>query len=400
MMKVFLRAAALICAAALVMALVPAGAEEAAARDFREDCKYTTSGGKFKVSRLYDGKYNTTWKSYQQRHPFIEVRAPQGEKIYGVYICFGENVYPWEILDGRGDSVYTSGTLFAHQYVPVDGADEITLRLTEDRQRVLDVSEIHIFTKGALPDYVQQWEPTLEKADLMVLVAHPDDEILFFGGAIPWYASEKGMDVLVATMTCVNYERRSELLDGLWYAGIRNYPVLGDFWDKYSKNIDTAYKNWGKSKVDRYLVTLFRTYRPEVVLTHDKNGEYGHGAHKICADASLRCFDRAADQEYYADAGEPWQIKKLYIHLYKEGQIEMDWDQPLETFGGMTGFEVAQEMYRHHISQQDKGQKVNGKFEVFVVEPRDSAYSCYRFGLAKSVVGEDVNKNDFFENVP
>ena len=399
-MRFTARLTSLMCVLFLLLPLFGAGAEEIEARDLREDCKYTTSGGKFKITRLYDGRYNTTWKSYQQRHPFIEVKAPSGEKICGVYLCFGEDVRPFENRDAAGDTVYTSESLYAHQYVPLDGTEEITIRLTEDRQRVLEVSEIHVFTQGTVPDWVQQWQPTLEKADLMVLVAHPDDEILFFGGAIPRYAAEEKKAVIVATMTCGTYERRSELLDGLWYAGIRNYPVLGDFWDKYSKNIDTAYKNWGKSKVDKYIVSLLRTYRPEVVLTHDSNGEYGHGAHKICADAARRCFDRAADPDYAPETGEAWQVKKLYLHLYREGQIEMDWDQPLEAFGGMTGFEVAQEMYRHHISQQDKGQKVNGKFQVFVVEPRDSAYSCYRFGLVKSVVGEDVEKNDFFENVP
>ena len=172
--------------------------------------------------------------------------------------------------------------------------------------------------------------------------------------------------------------------------------------DKYSKKIDTAYKAWdGKNNVYKYLVTLLRCYQPEVVVTHDVNGEYGHGAHKVCADAMLQAVKLAVDPTKYKATGEPWQVKKLYLHLYKENGIVMDWDAPLSSFGGKTGYEMALEMYLKHVSQQHAGQKnENGVFEVFTVEPRESDYSCYRFGLAYSSVGEDVEKNDMFENIP
>ena len=63
---------------------------------------------------------------------------------------------------------------------------------------------------------------------------------------------------------------------------------------------------------------------------------------------------------------------------------------------------MAEIAYGMHVSQHESGQKNadTGKFEYFKVEPRESKYSCYRFGLAYSAVGEDVNQNDFFENVP
>ncbi len=387
----------------LIMFSAAAAEAEEEARDIREMCKISTSAGRFKATRLTDGKYNTTWESYQERHPHIRIDAPDSERIYGVYICFGERIYPWEIQtmdSGKWITVYESEGIYAHEYVPLDSLESIRIRTSEDRQRILDVSEIHVFSQGIIPDYVQTWQPTLEKADLLVLAAHPDDEILFFGGTIPYYASELGKRVLVVYMTCGTYERRSELLDGLWFAGIRNYPVIGSFWDKYSKKLDTTYKNWdGKAKVDRYLIQLFRTYQPEVVVTHDVKGEYGHGAHQVCADAALRCFTRAAEQDVYPELGEAWQVKKLYLHLYREGSMEMDWDQELKTFDGMTGFQVAKEMYTKHVSQKDMGQKVNGVHVKFVVEPRESDYSCYRFGLAMSTVGEDLEKNDFFENI-
>ena len=36
-----------------------------------------------------------------------------------------------------------------------------------------------VFGEGELPDWVQRWEPTVEKADLLVLATHPDDELIF-----------------------------------------------------------------------------------------------------------------------------------------------------------------------------------------------------------------------------
>jgi hypothetical protein len=142
-----------------------------------------------------------------------------------------------------------------------------------------------------------------------------------------------------------------------------------------------------------------------VVITHDVKGEYGHGAHLVCADAMQKCVGYAADKSKYTDTVKTygtWQVKKLYLHMGKENVIEMDWDQPLSAFGGKTGFEMAVEGYSWHVSQHDAGQKnpETGKYEAFVVEPRTSDYSCYRFTLVHTTVGPDVEKNDFFENIP
>ncbi len=68
----------------------------------------------------------------------------------------------------------------------------------------------------------------------------------------------------------------------------------------------------------------------------------------------------------------------------------MDWRQPLEAFGGRTSFEIAEEAFRCHVSQQHTRYRV----EDF------GAGDCSLFGLYRSLVGEDIEKNDFFENLP
>ncbi|MBR6753656.1 MAG: PIG-L family deacetylase, partial [Clostridia bacterium] len=193
--------------------------------------------------------------------------------------------------------------------------------------------------------------------------------------------------------------------NGLWTCGVKTYPIIGDFYDKYATKVDKIYDAWGKTASQKFVVEQLRRFKPDVVLTHDVNGEYGHGAHKTCADLMQKCITTAANPDKFKDSAKvygTWEVKKLYLHLYKENPIEMDWDQPLSAFGGKTGYEMAQEGYSWHFSQHDQGQKnkQTGEFEYFIVEPRDSDYSCYRFGLVHTTVGEDVEKNDFFENVP
>ena len=67
----------------------------------------------------------------------------------------------------------------------------------------------------------------------------------------------------------------------------------------------------------------------------------------------------------------------------------MDWRQPLTAFDGRTAFDIAEEAFACHISQQHTDYKVED------YGPYDNA----KFGLAFSTVGEDVEKNDFFEHL-
>ena len=84
-----------------------------------------------------------------------------------------------------------------------------------------------------------------------------------------------------------------------------------------------------------------------------------------------------------------WDTPKCYIHLWKENVIDMDWRQPLEAFGGKTAFEVAEEGFRRHVSQQVTD------YHVEDWGPWDNSL----FGLFRSTVGPDEAKNDFFENL-
>lgn len=233
---------------------------------------------------------------------------------------------------------------YAHEFVALDGVEGVRIMNAKGKKNALQISEIYVFSQGEIPAFVQQWQPAPDKVDILFIAAHPDDELLFFGGAIPYYAGEMNKRIQVAYMTCGTSQRRSELLNGLWMCGVRTYPDIGNFWDKYAKTIDKEYAAWGKAETYQRICQLYRQYRPDVVVTHDVNGEYGHAGHLVCADAALKCADWAADETRYiasVNTYGTWQIKKLYRHLGKDNAIEMDWDQPLDAFEGKTGYEVA-----------------------------------------------------------
>jgi len=388
MKKLFLfLALTLLCACAAALA------DEA--RDITAQATLRVSGKPNALYRISDRNYETIWKSGKARKANIEVTSE--EPVYGVYVCLGmEKLSPWvvEVPEGKKWVTAANGPgIYGHEYLPLPGLTHFRLSLDTTAQKEFAVNELYLLSEGELPDWVQVWQPTVEKADLMILVGHPDDEMLFFGGMIPTMAGERGLDVVVCYMTCNYPGRRSELLNGLWYCGVRNYPDIGNFWDKYSLKLKTQYDTWGRNTVHRYVTGLIRRYRPEVIATHDINGEYGHGAHRVCADACLECVRFAADPDRFTQSAETygvWQAKKLYIHMYKQNEVEFDWDVPLESQGGKTGYETAVEAYKLYVSQQQP---------QYRVEPRDSEKSCYRFGLAFTTVGPDTLKNDPFENI-
>ncbi len=62
------------------------------------------------------------------------------------------------------------------------------------------------------------------------------------------------------------------------------------------------------------LVRVVRRVRPHVMTTYDERGGYPHPDHVRCHEVSVAAFEAAADPERFPDAGEPWQVLKLYYH--------------------------------------------------------------------------------------
>ncbi len=265
--------------------------------------------------------------------------------------------------------------------------------LTLSCESGMRISEVTLFSEGALPEGVYDWQPPHEKADLLVVSAHCDDELIFFGGTIPYYAGERKLAVQVVYMANADRARVDEALNGLWHAGVRHSPVFLSFKDVYTETLRLALINWGEEETTGKLAGLIRRFQPDVIVSHDLEGEYGHGAHRATAYCLLQAVPLAADESAFPDSEAQygaWQAKKLYLHLYPENQITMNWNQPLEAFGGKTALEVANEAYHMHVSQLEYHKNVYGT----------GPYSSLLFGLVDSVVGQDSAKDDFFEHIP
>ena len=275
---------------------------------------------------MTDGKYTTYWESNKIRHPFVTISSEK--PIHGLYLCFRQMPSAFEIQVPAGEEggeekwvTLTEGdTRFQHTFYALDGVRQVRIWSAQESSHKIGFNEIFVFGEGEIPDWVQRWEETEEKADILFFSAHPDDELIFLGGAIPTYAAEKQKRVVVAYLSWSNTTRRSEALNGLWSMGVRHYPEFGGFQDSYSKNAKEAYKKLGKDKVLSWVTGLYRKHRPEVVVTHDLNGEYGHGQHKMMADAAIQGYTLAADSASYPESAAEygtWQVRKLYVHLLR-----------------------------------------------------------------------------------
>ena len=383
--------------AALWAVCCGAAAEEA--RNIAAECTYSFSRGGYRtVQKLYDGTYDSFWETGRESYNWLQVELPEGETCSGVQIKWGKLNRSWRLeVEENGEWVraggYEADCLIT--WTPLDGVAKFRVA-TRKKSAPLNIRELEVYSAGSRPAYVQVWEPTVEKADLLLVVAHPDDEYIFLGALIPYYGAERGKNVLVCYITESSTIRRLELLDGLWAAGQRTYPLIGKFYDRYTFSLEEAYKKVGKQKVRNYMIEVFRHYKPDVVVTHDIHGEYGHALHQLCADIVINALDKSGDPKIRPDSAKEygtWDVPKCYIHLYGKNQVRFDWKRmKLEAFGGKSAYEVADAAWQCHRSQAEKG-----KYEVYL---GDSNYDSQVFGLYRSLVGEDREHNDFFENIP
>jgi N-acetyl-1-D-myo-inositol-2-amino-2-deoxy-alpha-D-glucopyranoside deacetylase len=82
-------------------------------------------------------------------------------------------------------------------------------------------------------------------------------------------------------------------------------------------------------------VDVVREVRPQVVITYDDNGDYGHPDHVMAHRVATEAVRRAARP---GGAGEPWQVAKLYWTATPRSVLAADRE---EVRGSATGFDGA-----------------------------------------------------------
>ena len=342
---------------------------------------------------LLDDKVDSAWKP-AGRDTTITVAIPEG--LDAALMTLEWKKLPdsfTAVLTGRdgnvlSETVYETG--FYLDSIPLT-EDVASVKITP-MGKGCALSTLRVYPSDYAEHAVQSWKKLPDKVDMMLFSAHQDDELLFFGGMIPYY-SAVGKTVAVTYMTNCNRDRYREALDGLWTTGLRYHPVFIGWRDVDIGSPVVGMSVWKQSTPDpqRDIVRVIRKYRPDVIATHDFNGEYGHIQHRLTAELVSKGAVLAADPAYDPDFGQdPWEVKKVYSHLYEKNQIMLDWEQPLEEGTGFTPLMLAAEAYQKHQSQT----------YYFTMERHGVLYDNHCFGLVHSTVGEDVLKNDIFENVP
>ena len=340
----------------------------------------------------------------------LTLEDPRG--IGSLYFLFDQENGPYWVVNGdTGERAQCGLDNFLHDYVDLTELfDQAPKKVSiEFGDHPVKLGDLRVFTEGEPPADVQRWERAPEDGvDLMLCSAHSDDEQLFFAGVLPYYAGELDYPVQLVTFTRHRNQgayRSHELLNGLWAVGVKTYPVMGEFDDYYCEGLQQGYTVYERSGITEdimlsYVVEQIRQYKPLVVLGHDVNGEYGHGAHCLYSDLVQKAVGISMDPEAFPESAEKWgtwDVPKTYLHAYPENIVHMDWNQPLTKFDGMTAYQVCKTYgFPAHESQykgfawytadSDRGEDIE-----------DFGPSYY--GLFRTTVGPDQEKNDFFENL-
>ncbi len=179
---------------------------------------------------------------------------------------------------------------------------------------------------------------------MLVSFAHPDDEAFGMGGAIARYA-DAGVEVHLICATngeagevapeflggagSVAEVRLAELACAAEKLGIHQVHTFGYRDSGMMGTPDNDHPDclWraDPEEVAGRVVAIIRRARPQVVVTFDPNGGYGHPDHIAIHRATRRAFHEAGDADRYpeqiADGLGPFQPDKLYYTVFPRGLI-------------------------------------------------------------------------------
>jgi N-acetyl-1-D-myo-inositol-2-amino-2-deoxy-alpha-D-glucopyranoside deacetylase len=206
---------------------------------------------------------------------------------------------------------------------------------------------------GPLDDLIAEVEEAIEPLEaavdmsaldhphrLLLIHAHPDDEVISTGGIMAMYSEQ---NALVTLITCTLGEegevvvpalqhlasdrddtlgtyRIGELAASCEALGVKDHRLLGGAgrWrdsgmmgEPTNDRVD-CFWNADLPEAAHDLVKIMREVRPQVVITYDENGAYGHPDHIMANKVTVAAFDLSADPSYAPELGEPWQPAKLY----------------------------------------------------------------------------------------
>lgn len=185
---------------------------------------------------------------------------------------------------------------------------------------------------------------------LLLVHAHPDDESITSGATMAKYVSE---GALVTLVTCTLGEEGEILVPGLAHLASDKEDKLGQHritelaaaMDKLkvtdwrllggagtyrdSGMIGTAPNErkdsfWQADLLEatKHLVKVIREVKPQVVITYDDFGGYGHPDHIKAHQVATYAVTLAAVPSFSLDLGAPWDVQKVYWTAFPKSVIK------------------------------------------------------------------------------
>lgn len=170
--------------------------------------------------------------------------------------------------------------------------------------------------------------------------AHPDDEVLNSGIVMAKYAAE-GAHVTLVTCTLgeegeilvpdlahlaadqqdgLGQYRIGELADAMKALGVSDSRFLGGpgryrdsgMMGVEQNNRPNCFWQADVDEASAHLVEVLREVRPQVLVTYDEVGGYGHPDHIQAHRVSMRAAELAADPTFRPDLGAAHAVAKIY----------------------------------------------------------------------------------------
>ncbi|MFC8125952.1 PIG-L deacetylase family protein [Streptomyces sp. NPDC057302] len=158
----------------------------------------------------------------------------------------------------------------------------------------------------------------------MGVFAHPDDESLLAGGILAQHAAAQARTTVVTMTWAPDTPRAAELADALQALGAGAPRMLGygDARDERSAPSRARLVDAPLDQVIADVVQQMRTFRPDIVVTHDALGQLtGHPDHRRTHQAVLLAVQGAGHAHLHPQAGEPWQPRAVYCATHPESGV-------------------------------------------------------------------------------
>jgi len=208
---------------------------------------------------------------------------------------------------------------------------------------------------------------------MLLVHAHPDDETIGTGATMAKYVAD-GAQVTLITCTAgeegevlvpelahlassdtdgLGKHRVGELEEAMKILGVTDHRFLGGFghfrdsgmkWgdDGHATAMDQTRPDtfWHADLTDaaNLLVEIIRTEKPQVVITYDEFGGYGHPDHVQAHRVTTYAIALAAVPSYRRDLGDAWDVPKVYWSAMSASRMA-DGIRQLRESGDLTTFE-------------------------------------------------------------